>query len=511
MVLGEIFTRNARRYPDRIGVSYKETRLSFRALNDRTNRLANALKGLGLQRQDRVAIMADNCHQFVEAIGACAKGGFILTSLSTKLQNELTAIVTNARPTAMIVSTNYLAKVKPDWDFIKHIISIGKGSEGVMDYEKLIAEYPADEPASSVEEDDILLLYYTSGTTSLPKGAALSHKAVLANAVNTIFSRQMTAEGRNLIVHPMFFSAPINGTMLPMLYLGCSIVILDSFDPQTFLAAVEKEKITHVIVAPTMLIRLLEYPDLKKYDVSSLKQIVYGSASMPVSRLNEALQVFGPIFSQVYGLTECVCEATSLSAADHVVDGPPEKVRRLGSAGRETTNCHVRVVRPDGNDIARDCEEVGEVIIKGDNLLTEYWNMPEVTAGSIRDGWLRSGDLATMDAEGYIYIVDRKHDMIISGAINIFPREIEEVLYNHPAVFEVTVVGIPDEEWGEKVMALIVLKQGQTATEEEIINYCKERLATYKKPKSVIFVNSLPKTATGKILKRELRIQYTPK
>jgi long-chain acyl-CoA synthetase len=511
MLVGEIFARNARRYPDKECVVYKGTRLGFRKVNDRVNRLTNALKGLGLRKQDRVAIVADNCHQFIEAIGACAKGGFILASLSTKLQDELTHIVNNARPTAMIVTPNYLGKLKPEWDFVKHVICIGKGPKGVMNYEELIAEYPADEPAGSVGEEDILLLYYTSGTTSLPKGAALSHKAILANAVNMIITRQMSPGDRTVIVHPLFFTAPINCTVIPMLYLGCPVVILDGFDPQTFLAAVEKEKPTHVIVVPTMLIRLLEYPDLKKYDVSSLKEVIYGSASMPVARLKEAIQVFGPIFSQIYGLTEVVSEATCLWVGEHIIDGPAEKVRRLGSCGRETINCHVRVVRPDGTDVARDCEEVGEIIIKGDILLKGYWNMPEVTAEAIRDGWFYSGDLATMDAEGYIFIVDRKKDMIISGAINIYPREIEEVLYKHPAIFEATVVGIPDEEWGEKVMALIVLKEGQKATEEEIIDYCRKHLATYKKPKSVIFVNSLPKTPTGKILKRELRIQYTPK
>jgi acyl-CoA synthetase (AMP-forming)/AMP-acid ligase II len=230
-----------------------------------------------------------------------------------------------------------------------------------------------------------------------------------------------------------------------------------------------------------------------------------------VARLSEAIQRFGPIFSQIYGLTETVSEATCLWAEEHVIDGSPEVVHRLGSCGKETINCHVRVVRPDGKDVSRDGQEVGEIIIKGDVLMKGYWNMPEVTAETIRDGWLYSGDLATMDSDGYIYIVDRKKDMIISGGINIYPREIEEILYKHPAVYEAAVIGIPDEEWGEKVTAVIVPREGHELTEEEIIEYCRERLATYKKPKSVIFTNSLPKTPTGKILKRELRIQHTPK
>ena len=511
MVVGEIFGRNARRWPDKEGVIYKGTRLTFRELNDRVNRLTNALLGLGLEKQDRVAIIADNCHPFIEAIGACAKGGFILASLSTKLQDELTHIVKNAQPKAVILSPNYLGKIRPEWGFVKSIISLGDAPKGILQYEDLLAGSSGDEPQVKVEEEDVLLLYYTSGTTSLPKGAALTHKAILANVVNMVITRNIVRGDKTMVVHPLFFTAPINCTVIPMLYLGCPVVVLDGFDPQNFLATVEKEKITHVIVVPTMLIRLLEYPDLKKYNVSSLKQVIYGSASMPVARLKEAIQRFGPIFSQIYGLTETVSEATCLWTGEHVIDGSSEVVRRLGSCGRETINCHVRVVRPDGTDVARDGQEVGEIIIKGDVLMKGYWNMPEVTAETIRDGWLYSSDLATMDSDGYIYIVDRKKDMIISGGINIYPREIEEVLYKHPAIYEAAVIGIPDEEWGEKVTAVIVPKEGQKVTEEEIIEYLRERLATYKKPKSVIFTNVLPKTPTGKILKRELRIRFTPR
>ncbi len=511
MTVGEIFTRNARRYPNKEGLVYRDVRLTFKQLNDRINSLTNAFTALGLKKQDRVAIIADNCHQFIEVIGSCAKGGFIIASLSTKLKDELTHIVNNAQPRLMIVSPNYVEKIRPEWTFIENIIYLGDGPDHVLKYEEMISKYAADEPDCLVEEDDILFLYYTSGTTSLPKGAALTHKATLTNIINMAISREMCSDGKTVAVHPLFFTAPINCTSLPMMYMGGSVFILDGFDPQTFLSTVQKEKITHVIVVPTMLIRLLEYPDIDKYDVSSLKQVIYGSASMPVARLKEAIQRFGPIFSQIYGLTECVSEATYLKREEHILDGTPEEIRRLGWCGGETINCQVRVVHEDGTDVARDCQDVGEIIIKGDNLLKCYWNMPEVTAEAIRDGWFYTGDLATMDSEGFIYIVDRKKDMIISGAINIYPREIEEVLYKHPAIFEAAVIGIPDEEWGEKVTAVVVLKEGQQATEEEIINYCKEHLATYKKPKSVIFTNVLPRTPTGKILKRELRIQYTPK
>ncbi len=504
MVIGELFTRNARRDPTGEALVYKETRLNFRQLNERVNRLTHALQSLGLKRQDGVALIADNCHQFIEVIGACAKGGFVLASLSTKLKDELTHMVGNAGPRVVIAGPDYVKKVRPDWNFVEKIITLGKGTEGALGYEEFIARFSGDEPRSEVEEGDVLFLYYTSGTTSLPKGVALTHKGILANIVNLVINFRMETGSKNVVVHPLFFTAPVNCTILPMLYLGCPTVILDGFDPESFLSTVEKERISIVIVVPTMVVRLLDYPQIDRYDVSSLRTILYGSASMPVSRLKEALQRFGPIFAQGYGLTETACAVTSLRPEEHVLEGPPEVVRRLASCGRETINSHVRVVRPDGTDVAGDGQEVGEIIIKGDNLMKGYWNMPDITAETIRDGWLYSGDLATKDEAGYIYIVDRKKDMIISGAINIFPREIEEVLYRHPAVYEAAVIGVPDEEWGEKVTAVVVLKGGHKASEAELIDYCKEHLATYKKPKSVIFAESLPKTPTGKILKREI-------
>lgn len=509
MVLGDLFTRNARRTPDKEGLVYRKTRLTFKQLNNRVNSLTNAFIDLGLKRQDRIALIADNCHQYIEMIGACAKGGFIIASLSTKLKDELTHIVNNAQPKLVVVGPNYLGKVRPEWGFVENIICLQDGPHNVLHYEELIKRYPPTEPGSLVEEDDILFLYYTSGTTSLPKGVALTHRATLANAMNMVINFEMRSDIRTVAVHPLFFTAPINCTILPAVYLGGVTVVLDGFDPESFLLTVQEEKITNVIVVPTMLIRLLEHSDIDKYDLSSLKQVIYGSASMPVARLKEAIKRFGRIFAQGYGLTETVGPVTSLMPDQHIPDGRPEEIQRLGSCGREMLNSHVRVVHEDGTAVARDGKDLGEIVIQSDTLLKCYWNMPEVTGEALKDGWLLSGDLATVDSDGYIYIVDRKKDMIISGGINIYPREIEEVLYKHPAVFEAAVIGLPDEEWGEIVSAVIVLKEDQKATEEEIIEYCKEHLATYKKPKKVIFVPGLPKTPTGKILKRELRHMHS--
>ncbi len=505
MVVGEIFSRNARRHPKETAIIFEQTRYTWEEFNKRINRLANGLLSLGLKRGDRIAAILDNRHQHIELIGAAAKGGFILVPLSTKLKDELPHIVGNAQPNCFVVEEAYLSRIRSDWKFVKNIICMGKSAEGIEGYEELLAKSSEKEPTTEVHEEDVLFIYYTSGTTSLPKGASLTHKNVLVNAVNMVINYGFAKETINLTVHPLYFTAPINCTVIPAVYMGGTTVILREFNPKAFLEAVQKEKVTHVHCVPTMIIRLLEFPELHQYDWSSIRLLMYGSASMPVSRLKDAIAKFGNIFSQAYGLTEIVALATILTKEEHIVEGPGNMVRRLGSCGKEITNCQVKVVRKDGSEVARDGKEVGEIIIRGDHVMKGYWKMPEVTAETIKKRWLHSGDLAVVDEDGYIYIIDRSKDMIISGAINIYPREIEEVLYTHPAILEAAVIGEANEEWGEIVKAVIVLREGQKAGEEEIIQYCKDHLASYKKPKKVVFMQSLPKTPTGKILKRDLR------
>ncbi len=509
MVVGELFERAAKRYPKKEAIVYKDTRLSYELLNERVNRLANALLDMGLKKQDRVALILDNCYKYIEIIGACAKAGLILAPISTKLKDELDYILGNAEPRLVFVGKNHADKIKPQYGYIEKVICVDDDSSEYMSYEKLLSQYPDDEPDVEIDESDIILLYYTSGTTSLPKGAALSHRAIVANAVNGIIEAQLHHDDVNLSVHPLFFTAPVNCLVLPLIYVGGTSVIVDAFEPESFLSAVQKEKITIVVVVPTMIIRLLQYPSIDDWDVSSLRAILYGSSAMPESVISEAIGRFGNIFHQGYGLTETTCFATMLSADQHINSDQSRKMPRLRSCGREVVNTRVRVVRKDNTDVARDMEDVGEVIIKGENILDRYWNMPELTAETIRDGWFYSGDLGVMDEDGYVYIVDREKDMIVSGAINIYPREIEEVLFKHPSIVEVSVIGVPDADWGEKVTALVVLKPGEKATEDELVAYTKKHLATYKAPKSFVFVDDLPKGPTGKVLKRVLKDEYS--
>jgi acyl-CoA synthetase (AMP-forming)/AMP-acid ligase II len=250
----------------------------------------------------------------------------------------------------------------------------------------------------------------------------------------------------------------------------------------------------------------MNYPDLKKYDLSSLKTIIYGASPMPIDRIKQALEIFGPILVQAYGQQETPVGITYLSKKDHLFEGDPKKLRRLASAGLPSIESEVRVVNEMGEDVKPG--EVGEIIERGDDSMLGYWKDPELTAQTIRDGWVYTRDIGTIDENGYIYIVDRKSDMIISGGFNIYPTEVENVLYEHPAVFEAAVIGVSDEQWGESVKAVVVLREGLTATEGEIIEHCKKHLASYKKPKSVDFINELPKNPYGKILRRKIKEKY---
>jgi acyl-CoA synthetase (AMP-forming)/AMP-acid ligase II len=293
------------------------------------------------------------------------------------------------------------------------------------------------------------------------------------------------------------------------MYVGNTQVLMGAFDPKKIPEIVAQEKCSIVFLSPTMIMAVLQLPDVQNYDLPNLRMIIYGAASMPVELLRQAIKIFKCEFLQIYGQTEAGPCMTVLRPEDHHVAGPPEKTKKLGSAGRALVNFEARVVDDAGIDVRPG--QVGEVIVRGENVMMGYWNRPEETAGTLKGGWLYTGDLATVDEDGYIYIVDRKKDMIISGGENIYPREIEELLYTHPAILEASVIGVPHHYWGETVKAVVALKKGMKATEEEIIQFCKENLASYKKPTSVDFLEALPKSAQGKILKKELKEMYAPK
>jgi acyl-CoA synthetase (AMP-forming)/AMP-acid ligase II len=298
-----------------------------------------------------------------------------------------------------------------------------------------------------------------------------------------------------------------SGSMiLPFMMRGAKVVILPGFDERMLLEVIQKEKITALYLVPTTIVMLLNYPDLKKYDLSSLKNIRYGASPISPDVLKRGIEVFGNVFIQGYGLTEAGMPLTLLLKEDHLLDGTEKKLKRLSSIGRETNVAKVRIMDDEGRILSAG--EIGEIVVQSDQNMMGYWKRPEATEETLKGGWLHTRDVGYIDEDGYIYLVDRKGDMIVSGGFNIYPREVEDVLYSHPAVLEAAVFGVPDEKWGESVKAAVSLRAGMTATEEEIVEHCRKYLASYKKPKSVDFLVSLPKSAYGKILRRALKEPY---
>jgi len=512
MDLQQILERAVRFYPDRTGVVCGGTRLTYRAFAERVHCLCSALHGLGIRKGDRLAVLMYNCHRYFEIYYATVEMGALVVPLNIRLSAaEIAYILNDSGSAAVFVGPEFLSMlsaVQPQLPALQHRIYTGgeEPPEGWSGYEQLLTSAaPAASPTPAAP-DDLAALFYTSGTTGHPKGAMLSHANLLSNAYHILASGIWREGDVYLHACPMFHIAD-GPTTHAVTWLGGRHVIIPSFKPDLALEAIERERVTATLLIPTMINFLINHPDVAKRDLSSLRIVTYGGAPMPEELVRRATQILPSSFCQAYGLTETSPLLTLFPCQEQVLAGPPELTRRLLSCGREVIGVRVRVVNTGGEEVKPG--EVGEIIAKGPNVMVGYWNNPQGTAEVLRDGWLHTGDLATTDEEGYIYIVDRQKDMIITGGENVFSTEVENVLYTHPAVLEAAVVGVPDAQWGEAIKAIVVLKPGNSATEEEIIAYCRSRIAHFKAPRSVdFFEGTLPKSGSGKILKRELREKY---
>jgi acyl-CoA synthetase (AMP-forming)/AMP-acid ligase II len=488
---------------------FEEHRLTWKQLDERVDRLVAGLLSLGIKPGEHIAILAQNSHRFVEFYYACSRGGFVAVPLNWRLSDdELKYIIGHSETSALLVGEEYLetiGRIRRNLDKVREYISLDRPAKEMSDYEQLLKDSPPSKRPDAEDENSLFILMYTGGTTGLPKGVMLSNRNIMTAALGSLFAMGITKREITCMILPLFHIAfwPV----IVVHFMGSKAVISKKFDLGYVLETIQKEKCTHVNIVPTIASFMLMFPDLGKYNLSSLRAITYAGSPMPFEVLMKLKEKFpGLDLGQGYGLTEAAPTVSLLDQFDHARTETEKDRKRLTSVGRECLVTEVRIKDEDGNDLPPG--EIGEICVKGANVMMGYWKNPEQTEAALRDGWLHTGDMAYMDDDGYIYLVDRKHDMIISGGENIYPREVEEVIYKHPAVAEVAVVGVPDETWGESVKAVVVLKPGQSATEEEIIALCKKHLAGYKKPKSVDFVDAIPKTPIGKILRREVKEKY---
>lgn len=478
--------------------------------DERVNRLANALLSLGLQKGERVALLSLNRHQLVEGIYGCYKSGLVRVALNARLSiQELIYMLNDSEPSVVILGPEFINQIAHAYFEIKTVryyIAISNAPTSMIDYEEFLSKASPEEPKIEVGLDDSGYFNYTAGTTGILKAAILSHRNRICLAKKILLAPDTEILRDSVMCHVGAITHASGGMILPFIMRGGCNVIMERFDIKLLLETIQEEKVSHLFVVPTMLNFIMDYPDLKRYDLRSIKTIFYGGSPMPVEKIKLALQIFGPVLIQIYGQTETSSAITFLSKEDHLFEGDPKRLRRLSSAGVPSIECNVRVVDERGEDVKTGL--MGEIIERGDDTMLGYWKDPELTAKTIRKGWIYTGDLGIVDEDGYIYIVDRKSDMIISGGLNIYPSEVEKVLQEHPAISDTTVFGVPDEQWGESVMAVIVLKEGMSVKKEEIIDYCKQRLASYKKPKSVEFVTELPKNVYGKVIRKKLKERY---
>ncbi|HEY5501790.1 MAG TPA: long-chain-fatty-acid--CoA ligase [Candidatus Anoxymicrobiaceae bacterium] len=509
-VLGDIPRKHARLEPDKECLVCEDTRLTWSRLNERVNRLANGLASLGVRKDTKVAILALNCHKYIEAYYATAKLGAVAVPLNFRLSpEELTYVINHSDAEVLMAGRDLLGvaqEIMPTPEGVKARISLDDPAEGWTDYETLLEESSPAEPEVEVDEDDLCQLQYTGGTTGLPKGVMLTHRNYMTSVIGMGLANLFEPGDATLQVLPIFHTA-----WWPILVHHCAGgkgVIIKRFDFDDILGLVQKEGVTHINMVPILFSWILDFPGLDSYDVSSIKYLSYAGAPMPADLMRRCIDKFGPIFQQGYGLTEAAPLVTMLMQEDQSrLEGPEELTRRISSAGRESLVTEVKLVDEEDREV--EVGEIGEIAVRGKNIMKGYWKDPELTARALRGGWLHTGDLARADEYGFLYIVDRKHDMIITGGENVYPFEVEKVLYEHPAVLEAAVVGVRDDKWGERVVAAVALKQGTEASEDELIEFVRSRIAGYKTPKEIVFMESIPKTAIGKILRREVREMLT--
>jgi acyl-CoA synthetase (AMP-forming)/AMP-acid ligase II len=501
LLLGDIIRHNAQVFADKPCIIQGKTRLNNREVNRRANSLARGLQALGVRKGERVALLSRNDFRFLELYFGLPKIGAIFVPLNFWATAEnLAAVLSQCSASALILAPDFLEtiqRVRPQLNTLRHLIVFDtEAPTGMISYERFVSEYSPDEPEADLNPDDDTLILYTSGSTGQPKGAVYTHRALLHTALTMVIELGVQETDVTLHFLPLFSSNLEH--LLPLSLISATHVILPKFDPQAVWATVERERVTHFDAVPTTMRLLLHSTDLARYDTRALRLVSYASEPMPAATITAWHQTFPYAEAvQFYGMIEFLCMTAQK---------PWEQLTHLGTVGKPMVGTEIRLVDEANRDVPLGT--VGEVICRSACSMRGYWDATELTRQAIQDGWMHTGDLGRLGESGYLTLIGRKKDIILTGGNTVMPAEVEAVLYRHPAVAEAAVIGKPDATWGELVHAVVALKPGTLATSEELIRFCEAQLAAYKKPRSVELLPSLPKTGIGKIARKSLHDRY---
>ncbi|WP_342429805.1 long-chain fatty acid--CoA ligase [Neobacillus sp. FSL H8-0543] len=499
MNIGNLLSQNARKFPELLAIECEGRSYTYRQFNEEVNKLANGLLEKGVNKGEKVALMMKNSDHFVFSFFAIAKIGAVAVPVNFRLtSSEVQYILEQADAVAVVCDKEFedTIAVASESSDVRMVITIGEPSrENYLSFESALSNND-NEPEVTVNEQDDLEILYTSGTTGRPKGALFDHNRVFKVGIAVTINMGLRPHERILHVAPLFHSAQLNLFLISGVALGATHIIHRDFHPVKTLQAIQEHKITHFFGVPAMFNFLLQVPNVAEYDLSSIRRCGYGAAPMAPELVKKSIQLFKT--DQFYNL----CGLTEGGPGGILLD-PEGHEHHLGKGGKAIFLTESRVVNEKGFDVKPGV--VGEFIIKSEMVMKEYYKKPEETKSTIKDGWLYTGDLATIDEEGYITLVDRKKDMIITGGENVYSVEVEGVLFEHPAILDAAIIGLPDEVWGEVVCAIIVPKEGAVIDEEELKSFCRQKLAGFKVPRKIVIEEQLPRNASGKILKYQLR------
>ena len=502
--------------PDRTAIVFDGKRFSFQELEERVKKLANALAGMGVRAGDRIASMQVNCNENIETYFAAAKLDAVYVPLNFRSRSEeIEYMINDSKPKILITGERYVSMV----DDIKENLTSVDGfvvmddasAEGWESYEQLLSTSSGEDMYPMGDEDDLTMVMFTAGTTGSPKGVMLSHDSFASYLLANVSPPDLESEEKNILTVPLYHIAGVQAVMAAI-YGGRTLIIQRQFEPVEWMTLVQEEKANRAMMVPTMLKMLMDHQEFEKFDLSTLEVITYGAAPMPLEVIKRAISKFpGTFFINAFGQTETAATITMLPPEDHILEGSEEeiekKLNRLTSIGKPLSDVEVRIVNENGGEV--DVGETGEIVAQGPRLMKGYWNQQEATTEALRGGWLYTGDLGYFDEDGYIFLSGRAKDFIKRAGEMVSPEEVEQVLHSHPSIDEAAIIGVPDVDWGERVRAIVVAKVGATIDKEEVMAYCKDRMASFKKPESVVVVEELPRNPLGKVLKRVLREEFS--